>query len=95
MTLAVAEIARAGTVSIRPTRPMEVAGDTALGLWALPLGATVPRLLGLLPAQGGSLPGPALATGSQLMVTVEPRGGPKPGTPPGRTLGQGTVVALR
>ncbi len=84
-----------GEIVIASAAPLPVAADRSLELWVLPAGATRPRSLGVLPAQGARLvraadAGPA----SQLMISLEPRGGSTTGQPTGPILYAGTLSAI-
>ncbi|HEX3992345.1 MAG TPA: hypothetical protein VHX39_14335, partial [Acetobacteraceae bacterium] len=77
-----------------------VSGRRALeSLWLLPLrwrrfaGETRPRSLGVLPASGIRMVD-ALTLGTQLLVSLEPRGGSPTGQPTGPVLYGGRLTAL-
>lgn len=82
-----------GVVSVRPDGAITVPGDRDLELWALGAGDTRPRSLGVLPAAGRTLVA-ALPPGTQLLVSLEPRGGSKTGQPTGPVLYGGRLTAL-
>jgi anti-sigma-K factor RskA len=70
---------------VRPTASITVPGDKDLELWALPQGETRPRSLGVLPASGRQL-NASLAPNTQLLVSLEPKGGSPTGQPTGPVL---------
>ena len=82
-----------GVISIRPDRTIKVPGDRDLELWALGTGETRPRSLGILPAAGRQLVA-TLPPGTQLLVSLEPRGGSPTGQPTGPVLYGGRLTAL-
>ena len=82
-----------GVTSIRPDGTITVPGDHDLELWALGAGDTRPRSLGVLPAAGRRLAA-ALPAGTQLLVSLEPRGGSPTGQPTGPVLYGGQLAAL-
>ncbi|WP_428490067.1 anti-sigma factor [Rhodopila sp.] len=82
-----------GVTSIRPDGAITVPGDHDLELWALGAGDTRPRSLGVLPAAGRQLAA-ALPAGTQLLVSLEPRGGSPTGQPTGPVLYGGQLTAL-
>ena len=88
-----AEIGTDGGLVLRPDHPLTVAADSSLAVWALPLGASTPTLLGAMPPEGGRVRAPPLPDGSQVMVTLEPRAGP--GATPGPALFAGVVTSVR
>ncbi len=84
-----------GEIAIASAAPLPVAADRSLELWELPAGGTRPRSLGVLPAQGAHMvraadAGPA----TQLMISLEPRGGSPTGQPTGPVLYAGTLTAV-
>jgi len=81
-----------GTLSVRPNGTIAVPGDRDLELWALAAGETRPRSLGVLPATGRQLVA-ALPPGTQLLVSLEPRGGSPTGQPTGPVLYGGRLTA--
>lgn len=93
MQVMVASVDPDGTLRIQPTGPVSVPADRDLELWALPQGETRPRSLGVLPAAGRQLTA-SLATGTQLMVSLEPRGGSPTGQPTGPVLWGGRLTAV-
>jgi anti-sigma-K factor RskA len=82
-----------GVLNIRPDGTIAVPGDHDLELWALADGETRPRSLGVLPASGRQLTA-ALAPNTQLMVSLEPRGGSPTGQPTGPVLYGGRLAAV-
>jgi anti-sigma-K factor RskA len=87
-----AQVEPGGGVRIVALRPVAVAQGKDLELWALPAGATLPIPLGVMPAGGrelASLGVPIL--GTQLMISLEPRGGSPTGLPTGPVLYAGTL----
>jgi anti-sigma-K factor RskA len=81
-----------GTLRVRALRPVQVAADKALELWALPPGASHPIPLGIIPAGGrGVSPPPLPHNGTQLMISLEPPGGSPSGLPSGPVLYAGTL----
>lgn len=82
-----------GTLSVRPNGTIAVPSDHDLELWALAAGETRPRSLGVLPAAGRQLVA-ALPPGTQLLVSLEPRGGSPTGQPTGPVLYGGRLTAM-
>jgi anti-sigma-K factor RskA len=74
-----------GVLRVRPNGTIAVPDDRDLELWALAEGETRPRSLGVLPASGRRLVA-ELTPGTQLMVSLEPRGGSPTGQPTGPVL---------
>jgi anti-sigma-K factor RskA len=89
--LATAE--RGGALVVRPTAAITVPSDKDLELWALPQGETRPRSLGVLPATGRALT-TALAPNTQLLVSLEPKGGSPTGLPTGPVLYGGWITSI-
>ena len=83
-----------GALSVRPNGTIAVPNDRDLELWALAAGETRPRSLGVLPAAGGRLVVASLAPGTQLMVSLEPRGGSPTGQPTGPVLYAGQLAEV-
>lgn len=83
-----------GTLVVRPTAQISVPADKDLELWQLPRGATRPQSLGVLPASGKTLD-VALAQNTQLLVSLEPKGGSPTGQPTGPVLYGGLLVTPR
>jgi anti-sigma-K factor RskA len=82
-----------GTLSVRPNGTIAVPSDRDLELWAVAAGETRPRSLGVLPAGGRQLVA-SLPAGTQLLVSLEPRGGSPTGQPTGPVLYGGRLVAV-
>ena len=82
-----------GRLIIRPNGAISVPSDRDLELWSLAKGETRPRSLGVLPAGGRQLVA-ALAPDTQLLVSLEPRGGSPTGLPTGQVLYGGTLIAV-
>jgi anti-sigma-K factor RskA len=82
-----------GVLVIQPSGAIAVPSDRDLELWALAKGETRPRSLGVLPASGRRLVA-ALAPDTQLLVSLEPRGGSPSGQPTGPVLYGGTITAV-
>jgi len=89
----VATVERGGGLTIRPNGTIAVPTDRDLELWALAKGETRPRSLGVLPATGRQLVA-TLAPETQLLVSLEPRGGSPTGQPTGPVLYGGTLTAV-
>lgn len=89
----VAQARSDGTIVLTAVAPAEVPPGRDLELWILPPGAKAVAPLGVLPATGRTLrlPG-ALAAGTQLLISLEPRGGSPTGQPTGPVLYKGTVT---
>jgi anti-sigma-K factor RskA len=82
-----------GTLNVRPNGTIAVPSGRDLELWALAAGETKPRSLGVLPAGGRQLVA-SLPPGTQLLVSLEPRGGSPTGQPTGPVLYGGRLVAV-
>lgn len=82
-----------GTLTIRPNGAISVANDRDLELWALRPQETKPRSLGVMPAEGRRLAA-SLPSDTQLMVSLEPRGGSPTGAPTGPVLYGGKLTAV-
>ena len=82
-----------GVLVIQPSGAISVPSDRDLELWALAKGETRPRSLGILPASGRRLVA-TLAPDTQLLVSLEPRGGSPSGQPTGPVLYGGTIAAV-
>ncbi len=80
-----------GSVAVAAIAPAAVPEGRDMELWVLPKGAKTPAPLGVLPAAGRQvvLPAPP-APGTQLMVSLEPKGGSPTGQPTGPLLYAGT-----
>ncbi len=85
----VAEAAEGG-LRLRPAGTVQVATGKDLELWALRAGATRPESLGVLPAAGRIVTA-NLPPGTQLLVSLEPRGGSPTGQPTGPVVSAGKV----
>jgi anti-sigma-K factor RskA len=83
----------AGELILRPTVSISVPTDKDLELWALPQGETKPRSLGVLPPSGTSLAA-SLALNTQLLVSLEPKGGSPTGQPTGPVLYGGWFTTI-
>lgn len=83
-----------GTLLVRPTAQISIPADKDLELWQLPQGATRPQSLGVLPASGKTLE-VALAQNTQLLVSLEPKGGSPTGQPTGPVLYGGLLTTPR
>ena len=84
---------RNGGLVLRPTAAITVPTDKDLELWALPQGETRPRSLGVLPAAGRQLTA-SLAPNTQLLVSLEPKGGSPTGLPTGPVLFGGWLTSI-
>jgi len=82
-----------GMLSVRSDGRIAVPDDRDLELWALAAGDSRPRSLGVLPAVGRQLVA-SLAPGTQLLVSLEPRGGSPTGQPTGPVLYGGRLTAV-
>jgi len=82
-----------GVLVIQPSGAIAVPSDRDLELWALAKGETRPRSLGVLPASGRRLVA-ALAPDTQLLVSLEPKGGSPTGQPTGPVLYGGWLVTV-
>jgi anti-sigma-K factor RskA len=81
---------RGGRLTIRPNGAIVVPTGKDLELWALAKGETIPHSLGVLPANGRTLIA-ALMPDTQLLVSLEPRGGSPTGHPTGPVVYGGTL----
>jgi anti-sigma-K factor RskA len=82
-----------GTVVLTSVSPAPVPAGKDLELWILRPGATRVAPLGVLSASGGSVRLPAApATGTQLLISLEPAGGSPTGQPTGPVLYGGTLT---
>jgi len=78
-----------GGIVVRPSGAIHIATDRDLELWALAAGALRPEPLGVLPPAGREiLP---VAAGTQLLVSLEPKGGSPTGQPTGPVVYGGTL----
>lgn len=92
----VAELQPDGSLRLVALEPVSVAQDKDLELWALPDGASRPIPLGLLPPSGSRFPPPRVPAGrTQLLVSLEPRGGSPTSLPTGAVLFAGTLNSTR
>ncbi len=82
-----------GTLLVTPSGTIAVPGGHDLELWALAEGDARPRSLGVLPASGRQLVA-SLPPGTQLLVSLEPRGGSPTGQPTGPVLYGGRLAAV-
>jgi anti-sigma-K factor RskA len=89
----VATAERGDELELRPTASISVPTDKDLELWALPQGETRPRSLGVLPPSGRQVVAP-LASGTQLLVSLEPKGGSPTGQPTGPVLYGGWLTSI-
>jgi anti-sigma-K factor RskA len=85
--------AERGGLVVQPTAPITVPTDRDLELWALPQGETRPRSLGVLPPSGRTLLA-QLAPKTQLLVSLEPKGGSPTGQPTGPVLYGGWLTTI-
>ena len=92
--LLIATAERNGDLIVQPTAPITIPGDRDLELWALPPGETKPRSLGLLPPSGRQLVA-ELAPSTQLLVSLEPKGGSPTGQPTGPVLYGGSLMTVQ
>lgn len=87
--------AEGGAIRVRPLVETTVAADKDMELWVLPVGATRPVSLGVLPPGGRRIALADLpADKTQLMVSLEPRGGSPTGLPTGPVLYAGVWTRL-
>ena len=89
----VATAERGDGFDLRPTASISVPTDKDLELWALPQGETRPRSLGVLPPSGRQIVAP-LTSGTQLLVSLEPKGGSPTGQPTGPVLYGGWLTSI-
>jgi anti-sigma-K factor RskA len=82
-----------GALNIRPDGAIAVPADHDLELWALGPGEALPHSLGVLPPTGRHLEA-ALTPGTQLLVSLEPRGGSPTGQPTGPVLYGGKLATM-
>jgi anti-sigma-K factor RskA len=90
----IATTAASGFLIIQPTAPLTVPTDKDLELWVLTQGETKPRSLGVLPPSGRQLEA-ELAPNTQLLVSLEPKGGSPTGQPTGPVLYGGSLMTLQ
>jgi len=91
MLMATAE--RDGRLVVRPTSSIAVPSGRDLELWALAQGESRPRSLGVLPPSGRSLHA-ELSPNTQLLVSLEPKGGSPTGQPTGPVLYGGWLTTI-
>jgi anti-sigma-K factor RskA len=82
-----------GRLVVRPTTSISVPNDKDLELWALPYGETQLRSLGVLPPSGRQLSA-QLGPNTQLVVSLEPKGGSPTGQPTGPVLYGGWLTTI-
>jgi anti-sigma-K factor RskA len=88
-----AELRTDGRILVSAVAPAAVPDGRDLELWLLTPGSQRPQSLGVLPSGGKSLLiGPPPPVGSQLLVSLEPRGGSPTGQPTGQVLYGGTLA---
>lgn len=80
-----------GTATIVATAA-EVQPGNELQLWGLPEGATMPIRLSVLPTSGRLDMPAAMSAGTVLLVSSEPKGGPRLGGPTGPVVYKGRMV---
>jgi anti-sigma-K factor RskA len=91
----VASVERDGAILVSALGTPAVPAGHDLELWVLPVGATRPASLGVLPAAGKQVPrGVATTPGTQLLVSLEPPGGSPTGQPTGPVLYAGKLERL-
>jgi anti-sigma-K factor RskA len=88
-----ATVERGDGLVVRPTTSISVPNDKDLELWALPQGETKPRSLGVLPPSGRHVTA-LLAPSTQLLVSLEPKGGSPTGQPTGPVLYGGWLTNI-
>jgi anti-sigma-K factor RskA len=89
----IATAERGGGLVVRATASIAVPTDRDLELWALPPGETQPRSLGVLPPSGRQV-SVRLASNTQLLVSLEPKGGSPTGQPTGPVLYGGWLTSV-
>ena len=82
-----------GSLIIRPSTAIPVPADKDLELWSLAQGETRPRSLGVLPPSGKQVT-ESLAPNTQLLVSLEPKGGSPTGQPTGPVLYGGWLTTM-
>ena len=85
---------RNGALIVQPTASITVPTDKDLELWALAKGETKPRSLGVFPPSGRQLTA-ELAPDTQLLVSLEPKGGSPTGQPTGPVLYGGWLTTIQ
>jgi len=84
-----------GTLRVSALHAVAVAPGKDLELWALPQGASAPIALGVLPSQGRGVAVPNIpVNGTQLLISLEQKGGSPTGQPQGPVLYAGTLHAV-
>ena len=83
----------AGELTVRPDAAIAVPPGRDLELWALPDGESRPRSLGVLPAAGEKIRA-RVASGTRLLVSLEPAGGSPTGQPTGPVLYGGRLTEV-
>ncbi len=89
----IATTERNGVLIVQPTAAINVPAGKDLELWALSQGETKPRSLGVLPPSGRQLVA-ELAQHTQLLVSLEPKGGSPTGQPTGPVLYSGSLISV-
>jgi anti-sigma-K factor RskA len=84
---------RTGALKIRALGSIAIEPGKDLELWALPAGATRPTSLGVLTLEERTVPA-GIAQGTQLLVSLEPKGGSPTGQPTGPVVYAGRLTAL-
>ena len=83
-----------GALTLRPNGTVVVPAGRDLELWSLPAGAARPVPLGVLPATGRRLDAAIAPRGdTQLLISLEPKGGSPTGLPTGPVLYGGRLAA--
>jgi anti-sigma-K factor RskA len=92
--LFLAETSAAGVLTLTPLATIAVPNGRDLELWTVPADhSTAPVALGVLPAAGGRFALRAVPPeGTQLLVSMEPRGGEPGGVLTGQVLYAGTLA---
>ena len=80
-----------GTLAVRAVAAVAVPSGRDLELWALAKGAKIPVPLGVLPASGTEMHVAGLRPDTEIMVSLEPRGGSPTGQPTGPVLLSGKL----
>jgi anti-sigma-K factor RskA len=86
----IASTAHDGLLIVEASAPITVPAGHDLELWALAPGATSPRSLGVLPPSGRQVL-VEVAPQTQLLVSLEPKGGSPTGQPTGAVLYRGVL----
>lgn len=89
----VARVEGGHRLRLLPSGAVKVPSGRDLELWALRAGATRPEPLGVLPASGRVLAAD-IPVGTQLLVSLEPRGGSPTGLPTGPVVAAGTMPGV-